>query len=156
MTHPFKPRLRDPAILPPVDPISPRPRIPMKKITPIVFVEAIEPVLPFWHERLGFETTVSVPEGDHLGFAILQKDGVELMYQTFESVDADIPALGEELRKAGPTTLFCEVEAIDPLLGPLEGVEVVVERRRTFYGMDELFVRAPCGTIVGLAARTED
>ena len=34
-------------------------------------------------------------------------------------------------------------------------VETLVPRRQTFYGMDEVFVRAPCGTLVGLAAKTE-
>ncbi len=34
----------------------------------------------------------------------------------------------------------------------LEGIEVVVPRRTTFYGADEIFVRAPCGTLVGFAA----
>jgi len=30
----------------------------MKKLTPVLFVEAIEPCLPFWTERLGFTKTV--------------------------------------------------------------------------------------------------
>ena len=46
-------------------------------------------------------------------------------------------------------------DAIDPLLPKLAGVEPVVPRRQTFYGMDEIFVRAPCGTVVGLAAKVE-
>lgn len=130
----------------------------MNKITPIITVEAIEPCLAFWTERLGFEVPVTVPHGDALGFAILQGDGAELMYQTRASIDADLgesgaPAgLGSELA-SGCSLLFVEVDAIDPLLAKLEGVEVVVPRRQTFYGMDELFVRAPCGTVVGFAAK---
>jgi len=31
----------------------------------------------------------------------------------------------------------------------------MVPRRQTFYGMDELVVRAPCGTIVTFAAPLE-
>jgi hypothetical protein len=52
----------------------------VKKITAILFAEEIEPCLKFWTERMGFEKTVDVPEGDKLGFAMLQKGGVELMY----------------------------------------------------------------------------
>lgn len=133
----------------------------MRKLTPIITVEAIEPCLPFWTEMLGFEAPVTVPHEDAIGFAILQKDGVELMYQTRASIDADLgesgaPAeLGAQL--AGSTTLlFLEVDAIDPLLPELENVEVVVPRRQTFYGMDEVFVRAPCGTVVGFAAKVEE
>jgi hypothetical protein len=31
----------------------------------------------------------------------------------------------------------------------------VVPRRQTFYGMDEIFVQAPCGTVVGIAAKVD-
>ena len=44
------------------------------KITPILVVEEIEPSLKFWVDKLGFAKTVEVPEGDKLGFVILQKE----------------------------------------------------------------------------------
>ncbi|MCA1791340.1 MAG: hypothetical protein LC667_16260 [Thioalkalivibrio sp.] len=133
----------------------------MKKLTPIITVDAIEPCLPFWTEALGFEVPVTVPHEGALGFAILQKDGVELMYQTRASIDADLgesgapTGLGSELA-GGRSLLFVEVDAIDPLLPKLEGIVVVVPRRKTFYGMDEVFVRAPCGTVVGFAAKVAE
>jgi hypothetical protein len=37
----------------------------------------------------------------------------------------------------------------------LDGAQVLVPRRQTFYGMDEIFVRADCGTVVGFAAAVE-
>lgn len=133
----------------------------MKKATPLITVEAIEPCLPFWTEKLGFDVTVTVPHGDAIGFAILQKGDVELMYQTRASIEADLgksgaPAnLGREL-SGGTSTLFCEVESLDALLEALgEDAEVLVPRRQTFYGMDEVFVRPPCGTVVGFAAKVE-
>ncbi len=122
----------------------------IKKLTPILYVEAIEPVLPFWTERLGFEKTVEVPEGDRLGFVILAKDGLEVMYQTRASVQADVPALAETPMEGG--ILFFEVDALDPIIEALEGVPVVVPRRETFYGADEIFVREPGGNLVGFAA----
>lgn len=125
----------------------------VKKLTPILYVEEIEPVLPFWIERLGFTKTTEVPQGDRLGFVILQKDRVEVMYQTRASVEADVPAVAET--PMGGSILFIEVEALDPVLETLEGVPVVVPRRRTFYGADEIFVREPGGNIVGFAAFTE-
>ena len=45
----------------------------VKKITPVLFVEEVEPCVKFWMDRLGFEKTVELPEGNKLGFAILQK-----------------------------------------------------------------------------------
>ncbi|NNM32684.1 MAG: hypothetical protein HKO53_06440 [Gemmatimonadetes bacterium] len=134
----------------------------MKKATPIITVKEIEPCLPFWTDQLGFEITVSVPHDDRVGFAMLHKGGVELMYQSKASIDADLgeaggaAELGSEL-EGSTVTLFLEVDAIDSIIDALgENVEVVVPRRQTFYGMDELFVRAPCGTLVGFAAKVDD
>src|SRR5258708_25404695 len=57
----------------------------VKRITPVLYVKEIEPCLSFWVERLGFQKTAEVPDGDRLGFVILQKRDVESMYQSFAS-----------------------------------------------------------------------
>ncbi len=125
----------------------------MKKLTPIIIVEEIEPCLGFWVERLGFAKTIEVPHGDALGFAAVESGAVEVMYQSRASVAADVPALAEgALDRSG--ALFIEVESLDEVLPKLEGVEVVVPERTTFYGAREIFVRAPCGTVVGFAEMT--
>ena len=54
----------------------------VKKITPVLLVDAIEPILPFWIDRLGFTKAIEVPDGNKLGFVDLQKGSVEVMYQT--------------------------------------------------------------------------
>lgn len=136
----------------------------MNKLTPIMTVEAIEPCLPFWTDRFGFEVTATVPHGDAIGFAMLQKGNVELMYQSRASVEGDLGPASAETGHEGlveriaksTTTLFIEVASLDEVVGALEGADVVVPRRQTFYGMDEIFVRAPCGTFVGFAARVAD
>ena len=122
----------------------------MKKLTPILTVDAIEPCLPFWTERLGFAVTNQVPQGDGLGFAMLAKDGVEIMYQTHASVEADAAAVGA-LGAGTKSLLFIEVADVADVARRLDGAEVVVPMRKTFYGAEEIFVRAPCGTVVGFA-----
>ena len=42
----------------------------VKKITPILFAEEIEPCIQFWTERMGFQKTMEVPEGNKIGFVI--------------------------------------------------------------------------------------
>ena len=44
-----------------------------------------------------------------------------------------------------------EVEDLDVVVAALGDAEVIVPRRQTFYSMEEIFVRATCGTIVGFA-----
>ena len=75
------------------------PQSAIRKLTPVIMVDAIEPCVPFL-ERVGFAKTAEVPEGDRLGFVILAKDGVEVMYQTRASVIAAARPFGPE-----PTTI---------------------------------------------------
>lgn len=121
----------------------------MKKLTPVIYVETIEPALPFWVERLGFEVVVELPEGDSLGFVSMKKGGVELMYQTRASVSKDIPPLADTPMKGN--FLFIEVDDLDDVAGRLEGVALVVPRRKTFYGSEEIIVREPSGNVVTFA-----
>jgi len=122
----------------------------IKKLTPVLFVEKIEPVLPFWTERLGFVKTVEVPEGDRLAFVILQQGTVEVMYQTYASVEKDLPAILPEVRK-GPTFLYIEVENLDALKPALKSADVYLAERNTFYGAREIGVRDPAGHFLTFA-----
>lgn len=131
----------------------------MKKVTALITVEEIEPCILFW-TGLGLEITAEVPHEDKIGFVILSADGVEIMYQSRASIAADLEASGAPAGLSGElagstTALFVEVERLDDVLENIGDAEVVVPRRQTFYGMDEIFVRAPCGTLVGFAARVE-
>jgi uncharacterized glyoxalase superfamily protein PhnB len=122
------------------------------KITPILFVDAIEPSLDFWVGRLGFEKTVEVPEGNKLGFVILKKGDSEIMLQTRESIRKDVTG-GAEAILSLTSCLFIEVDNFEDAVKRVKGAEVIVPQRDTFYGMREIFVREPEGQIVGLAAR---
>jgi uncharacterized glyoxalase superfamily protein PhnB len=120
-----------------------------KKATVVLCVEAIEPCLPFWVDRLGFEKTVEVPHEDALGFVILKQGDVELMLQTRASIAADVPALADT--PGGGTLLFIEVDDIDATERAMQGVEFVFPRRTTFYGAEEIGVREPGGHSVTFA-----
>ena len=131
---------------------TPKPKNPsMKKLTPVLVVERIEPCLPFWVDRLGFTQTIEVPEEDRLGFVALQKDGLEVMVQTRSSVIADAPVM-EGIPFGGPSHLYIEISDFDAVERALEGAEVIVPRRTTFYGATEMFVREPCGHFIGFAS----
>ena len=118
------------------------------KITPVLIVPEIEPVLPLW-EALGFTRTAEVPHGDRLGFVILAAEGAELMYQTVESVRADEPRALEGPEAAGAASLFIEVPSLDAIVAKLPaGTDVFVERRTTPYGATETFVRDAAGNVV--------
>lgn len=127
----------------------------MRRLTPVLVVDAVEPCLAFWRDRLGFTVTVELPHEDHLGFVILEKDDVQVMYQSRASVAADVPAL-TALVPGHSVGLFIEVSDADAIEQALAGVPLVAPRRRTFYGMDEIIVREPGGSVVTFAQPVEE
>src|SRR4051812_13010559 len=106
----------------------------MQRLTPVLAVEAIEPVLDFWVQRLGFTKTMEVPHEDKLGFAILERDGVQVMYQTRASIAADVAPLAQSPLRG--TFLYIVVDDLDAVAKALKSVTPVVPRRKTFYGAD--------------------
>src|SRR5258708_39922622 len=95
----------------------------VKKLTPILFVEQIESVLPLWTQHLGFIKTVEVPDGDRLAFVILQQGSSEVMYQSFASVEKDMPAITADIRK-GPSFLYLEVADLNAIKAAIQSMKV--------------------------------
>jgi uncharacterized glyoxalase superfamily protein PhnB len=116
----------------------------VKKITPILFAEELEPCIKYWTDRLGFQKTVEVPEGNKIGFSILEKNGLELMYQSFASAEKDNAATGAAARK-GPSFLYIEVADLDTAMEATKGAEIVMPMRTTFYHAREFGVKDPAG-----------
>lgn len=125
----------------------------LKRITPILLVDEVEPCLAFW-DALGFDKSAEVPYEGRLGFVTLEKSGLEIMYQTHASIGADIPALANA--PGAGTVLFLEVMDLDATIEAIAGAPVVAPRRRTFYGMEEICVREPGGHAVTFAMAVSD
>src|SRR3954451_17381407 len=123
----------------------------LKKITPVLIVDRIEPLLPLW-DALGFARAAEVPHGDALGFVMLTRDGVEVMYQTFDSVRGDEAKVLEGSRAIGASAVFIEVDDLDDIARRIPGgTEVIVARRQTFYGSTETVIRYAAGNVVTFA-----
>jgi hypothetical protein len=60
------------------------------KATPVIVVERIEPLLPFWSKLgAGVKVADAAASDGRLGFAIFAAEGIELMYQTAASIAGD-------------------------------------------------------------------
>jgi uncharacterized glyoxalase superfamily protein PhnB len=119
------------------------------RLTPVLMVDRIEPVLDFWVRRLGFTKTAEVEHQGRLGFVILEREGIQIMYQTQASVASDVGPLAQSPQQG--TFLFLEVDELNAIEQALAGITPVVPRRKTFYGADELIVREPAGNAVTFA-----
>jgi len=123
----------------------------IKKITPVLVVDRIEPVLPLW-DALGFARTAEVPHGDRLGFVILAADGFEVMYQTVDSIRDDNAAALEGKRALGAAAVFVEVSDLPGVESKLPAAaDVLLRQRKTFYGSTETIVRDAAGNVITFA-----
>ncbi len=130
----------------------------VRKATPVLVVDRIEPVVAFW-KKLGMSVATEVPDqaaGDgRLGFVILALQGVEIMYQTVASVRDDLlkSASVKEAFRSGPqqTTLFVEVDRLAEIESKLQGERLIMPRRTTFYGTTEVGYADPAGNIIVFA-----
>lgn len=123
----------------------------LKQLTPVIIADAVEPGVAFWTDRFGFKVTNQVPGPDgKLIFASVEKDGIELMYQTRASVLEDQPASADDL-DGHSVALFITVDDLDEVERAVAGAPVVKARHETFYGSTEIYVREPAGNTVGFA-----
>ena len=119
----------------------------LRRSTPVLFVEAIEPSLDFWRDRLGMSVTAEVEHGDRLGFVLLSAGNTRVMLQTRASLAGDMPQLVEKDAHTS-VLLYIDVDDLDATAKKLEGIPLLVPRRTTFYGAHEIGVREPGGNVV--------
>ena len=103
-----------------------------------------------WFMKLGFTVFVDIPEDDHVGFALLEKDGVQVMVETRANKN-EPEVLRERMKAARNTMLFVEVDDLDAVIAKLEGSKVLVPRHKTFYGSEEQSYEEPGGNTVTFA-----
>jgi uncharacterized glyoxalase superfamily protein PhnB len=132
------------------------PNFSLRSLTPVLIVEAVEPCINFWIEKLGFIAENEVPGTDgKLIFASIKKDGIEIMYQTRASVLADTTSQTADELRGHSTGLFFTVPSVadlDAIESQLQGEPLVKHRHETFYGSVEFYVREPGGNVIGFAA----
>jgi len=122
----------------------------IQKATALLRVERVEPSLPFWVDRLGFQKVTEVMEGNSIGFAILTKGHVEIMLQSRASLAKDLPMLS--VGAMTPAVVYMGVTNLEEIASKLSPSEIMVPKRTTYYGMEEIWAREPGGHVIGFAA----
>ena len=123
----------------------------LKKLTPNLMVEDVARTLAFYRETLGFEVLTTLPEQEPFAFAILQRGGVELMFQSRLSLSDNVPAL-TGVPIGASQTFYIEVTGIRDLYETLrDKVEIVVDFHDTFYGTQEFYFRDINGYVLSFS-----
>ena len=119
------------------------------RATAVLFVDRVEPTRDFF-TKVGFTVMFDVPEGDHLGFVGLEKDGVNVMVETRGNANEG-QAIRELTRQSRAAVVFIEVDSLDAVITALATEKAIVERHTTFYKADEISFMEPGGNIVTFA-----
>jgi uncharacterized glyoxalase superfamily protein PhnB len=131
------------------------PTVNVGTLSPVLIVDAVEPGIAFWTDRLGFTKENEVPGPDgKLIFASVRKGAVDIMYQTRASAVADNPASASELNghSIGLFIMVPSLADLDSIERQVKGAPMVKPRHDTFYGTTEFYVKEPGGNVVGFAA----
>jgi uncharacterized glyoxalase superfamily protein PhnB len=113
----------------------------LNKLTPNLMVEDVRHTLAFYQDILGFVVIMRLPETAPFDFAIVRRDGVELMFQSRRSLSENVPVLTNTPIGASQT-FYIEVTGIAELYQQLRNkVEIVVDLHTTFYGTQEVYFR---------------
>lgn len=121
----------------------------IQQLTPNLPVDAIEPSAEFLG-KIGFEVTVRVPEEGAMDFAILVNGDQQVMFQTKQSLIDDSEAFAAAT-KVAPVLLYVTVPDVAAVAAVLEGYEVSMDWRETFYGAKEIGFTEPGGHMVTFA-----
>jgi hypothetical protein len=130
----------------------------LTKVTTVLVVDRIEPVLDFW-KRLDIVPTTAVPDAASadgaLAFIILAAEGCELMYQTLASVQQDLVGSATDKQAFASTpqksTVYIETRSLAEIETRLRGDALIMPRRTTFYGAMETAYTDPAGNIIVFA-----
>jgi hypothetical protein len=121
----------------------------VKRATPVLFVDSVAATRDFF-ARVGFTVTVEIPDGKAEGFAILERDGVQVMVESRDNSN-EPAAVRAKSKKAAAAHVFVEVDDLNAVVTALGRAEILVERHKTFYNSDELTYLEPGGHLVTFA-----
>jgi len=121
----------------------------IQQLTANLAVERVEPSAEFF-KKIGFEISVQVPEGDHIGFAILVNGANQVMFQTRTGILEDSKTMAAAA-VAAPMMLYVTVDDLEAIKSKMDGYPVQMAERETFYGAKEISYNEPGGHIVTFA-----
>lgn len=120
-------------------------------LSPNLIVANVNHSVQFYTDVLGFTLIASVPDTGSLNWAMVQRESVNVMFQTLASIQEDVPSLNLKAGSAA-MTLYIKVKNLDNLLSEVRSkVPIALELRTTFYGAREFAIKDPDGNVLMFA-----
>jgi uncharacterized glyoxalase superfamily protein PhnB len=133
-----------------------------KKLTTNMMVENMNDTVDFYSNVLGFEFVMGVPEnsqksvmgrqkGQTLGFALMKRGAVEMMFQAKKSMREEIPGF-RGMGVGASLTFYIDVDNVTALYKELrDKVTIIRDMQTTFYGKQEFYIRDCNGYVLTFA-----
>jgi len=127
----------------------------IKKLTPNLVVRNVEASLKFYHEILGLEKAISVPDESPYIFASVSNGAIEIFFNDQKTVAADLPQLAATI--GGSFTLYMEVDSLEAVLDRVQkaGAKISMPVIEQFYGMREFAFEDGDGFTITIAQKME-
>jgi len=127
----------------------------ISKLTPNLMVKDVNKTVEFYESMLNFKMVISMPDTGSYDFAILSRDGIEIMFQKRESFVSELPQLCETVI-GGSFALYIDVDDIESVYSKLKShCEILKEMHNTFYGTKEFSCKDINGYILTFAETVE-
>ena len=125
----------------------------IKKLTPNLIVRDVAASLKFYHEVLGLETAMTVPEQAPFVFAGVTNGTVEIFFNDQKVVAAEYPKLAATI--GASLTLYMEVDSLRAVLDRVEkaGAKISMPVTEQFYGMKEFAFEDQDGYTITIAEK---
>ncbi|MEN8186900.1 MAG: VOC family protein [Bacteroidota bacterium] len=121
----------------------------MDSISPNIFVRDINETIKFY-QLLGFKVLMKVPEQGDLVWVMMSCGDVTFMFQTFESLGSDLPAISRQ--NGGSLLLYIQTKEIRLFYEKIKDkVNVIKGLEKTFYGATEFSIQDINGYILTFA-----
>jgi uncharacterized glyoxalase superfamily protein PhnB len=121
----------------------------MESVTPNIFVKDINKTIDFY-KQLGFSVVTTVPEQGDFVWAMMTSGNVTFMFQTFESLGSDLPAISR--KDGGSLLLYIQTKGIRKLFDQVKDKMIIVKGiEKTFYGATEFSIQDINGYILTFA-----
>ena len=108
------------------------------RLTPNLMVSSVDDTIAFYVTVLGFTCLTTVPENDPYDWALLECDGVQIMFQSQKSITAEFPRLQEKPQHMSGT-LYIDCSDVQDRYNRYRDY-AVVDLHDTFYGTKEFTI----------------
>ena len=111
-----------------------------KNLSPNLAVKDVNKTVAFYTTILGFNCIMTVPEEGQFVWAMVQADGLTIMFQELKNLAEEYSQL-EKRSIGGSLTFYITVTDIQKLYDKLKGkVTIAKELHKTFYGATDFAI----------------